>query len=345
MDNPSNSPRRRHILSSINPEDHQHSSSSWRRSRSPRSKCSSDKNGEDDGYHPAATAREETTRTVDDEYKRSRASRIKLKDHKSTRRRHRSRDRYGDDRHTSSRHRRRRRRTRSPTPPNPLDPPPLDAEAAFRESLFDAMADDEGAAYWEGVYGQPVHVYPNSKSGPDGELERMTDDEYATFVRQKMWEKTHAGLLEERAKREEERKRRKEKDKEKRKLAGEMEESLRRGEERRSRRRWNQKWKEYDEAWARWDGSSASGIAWPVESGNRTDVDPQAVRAFFVRGLDIEELGENVFTAKLREERVRWHPDKMQQKLGGKVDEEVMRGITAVFQIIDTLWGELRPKA
>ena len=34
-----------------------------------------------------------------------------------------------------------------------------DPEAAFRESLFDAMADDEGAAFWEGVYGQPIHVY------------------------------------------------------------------------------------------------------------------------------------------------------------------------------------------
>ncbi|CAI4217990.1 unnamed protein product [Parascedosporium putredinis] len=144
-------------------------------------------------------------RSEDEVKDRSRRKRLRLKDdtgHRSSRRRSprdRSRDRSRDRGHgRSSRHhkadddrrrRRRRRRSRSPTPPNPHEEPPLDPEAAFRESLFDAMADDEGAAYWEGVYGQPIHVYSNERDGPQGELERMTDDEYAAYVRQKMWEK------------------------------------------------------------------------------------------------------------------------------------------------------------
>ena len=69
------------------------------------------------------------------------------------------------------------------------------------------------------------------------------------------------------------------------------------------------------------------------------------VRAFFVRGLDLEELGERDFAARLKDERVRWHPDKIQQRAGGKVDEAVMRDVTAVFQVIDKLWNDTRPKA
>ena len=44
----------------------------------------------------------------------------------------------------------------------------MDPNSAFIESLFDALADDEGAAYWEDVYGQPIHTYPNVKEGPGG---------------------------------------------------------------------------------------------------------------------------------------------------------------------------------
>jgi len=79
----------------------------------------------------------------------------------------------------------------------------LDSEAAFRESLFDAMADDEGADYWSSIYGQPIHTYPNTYLSPEtGRLEKMTDEEYTEFVRTKMWEKTHQHVLEERARRE-----------------------------------------------------------------------------------------------------------------------------------------------
>lgn len=206
------------------------------------------------------------------------------------------------------------------------------------------MADDEGAAYWEGVYGQPIHVYSNERVGPTGYLEQMTEEEYAAHVRQKMWERTHAGLLEERARREEARKRKAEEDRVAQKLHEDMERSLRRGEERRQRRRWATLWEDYTSAWGSWDGERAT-LAWPVESGRREDVDEAAVRGFLVNGLDPHGVGEKAFAARLKDERVRWHPDKIQQKLGGQVDEDTMRGVTAVFQIIDRLWADSRPKA
>lgn len=212
------------------------------------------------------------------------------------------------------------------------------------------MADDEGAAYWEGVYGQPIHVYGQERTGPDGALERMDDDEYAAYVRQKMWEKTHQGLLEERARREERRKR-KERDAEAAaKLTAEMERSLRRGEERRAKKGWKERWDAYARSWEAWDGSPAT-IAWPVRSGRREDVEAGLVREFFVLGIDAAaggegggEVGEAEFLARLKDERVRWHPDKIQQRLGGRVDEGVMRSVTAVFQIVDKLWTDTRSK-
>ncbi|KAK1598554.1 uncharacterized protein LY79DRAFT_665739 [Colletotrichum navitas] len=332
MTSPPASPRRRHILSSVDPEE--------RHEEAPRSKKRSSPGATKPITEGHATA-------DDDPDLRPRPSRIRLKSkHSTSSRSHRDRD-DGEHRSTHHRHhhrRRHRRRSRSPTPPNPYEQQALDPDAAFRESLFDAMADDEGADYWQSVYGQPIHVYSNERPGPEGELERMTDEEYAQHVRQKMWEKTHQGLIEERARREEARKRKREEEKMDRKLQEDMERSLRRGEERRRKRTWTRLWEEYAQAWSEW-ANDAEKIPWPVESGRRKDIDEKEVRRFIVNGLAVEDIGEKEFAAKLREERVRWHPDKMQQKLGGQVDEAIMKDITAIFQIIDKLWADTRSKA
>lgn len=217
------------------------------------------------------------------------------------------------------------------------------------------MADDEGADYWAAVYGQPVHVYANEReqahpSGPQGELERMTDEDYAAYVRQRMWEKTHAGMLEERARQDEARKQRKESERQRRRAQRDVDESLRRGEERRRRRRWTDLWELYQSAWADW-GGQPDKLPWPLESGQADDVSPESVRTFVIHGLrlddndgDASQQDRDAKVARLKEERVRWHPDKVQQKAGGKVDEPTMRNVTAIFQIIDRLWGERRPK-
>ncbi|KAK6952888.1 hypothetical protein Daesc_005185 [Daldinia eschscholtzii] len=351
------SPKRRHILSSINP-DHRSTSPKIEDRNTPPVEASPPEPQLDQEQ-----AEQEPTESRD----RKKTTRFRFKSKRSRHRDHSSRDRdrghdddyerEGEGEGESHRHRRkhrhhhhhhhhrhkRQRRSRSPTPPNPFEPPPLGSEAAFRESLFDAMADDEGAAYWEGVYGQPIHIYPQARRGADGELERMDDDEYAAYVRQKMWEKTHQGLLEERARREERRRRKDREEDEARRITKEMERSLRRGEERRRRKGWKERWEEYGRAWREWDGTTES-MAWPVRSGRREDVGADAVRDFFIMGIDPEEVGQAEFLAKLKEERVRWHPDKIQQRLGGQVDSAVMRDVTAVFQIVDKLWSDTRSK-
>lgn len=86
------------------------------------------------------------------------------------------------------------------------------------------------------------------------------------------------------------------------------------------------------------------GIPWPVESGASGDVSEDAVKTFVFGGLRRDGVGEDEFAKALRDERVRWHPDKIQQRLGGEVDADVLRDVTAIFQTIDRLYNDTRRK-
>ena len=218
-----------------------------------------------------------------------------------------------------------------------------DPDAAFRESLFDAMADDEGAAFWEGVYGQPIHVYSRPEVKDErGELDKLTDEEYAKFVREKMWEKSHQHILEERERRQKEGEKRRKKDKEE-KEAFEREQGEERRKEklRRERRHVDnaaKRWKEYSAAWEQQaKGGDVEAIPWPVISGQVENVTKEAVREFVLASA---ERGQ-AFLDMLKVERVRWHPDKAQQRWGkAGLRKLEMEAITTAFQAIDGIWNE-----
>ncbi|KAL8841449.1 MAG: hypothetical protein Q9170_000912 [Blastenia crenularia] len=266
--------------------------------------------------------------------------------------------------HRSHRHHHRRHRgshDNHPHYPAPSSPDyPLDPETAFRESLFDALADDEGATFWESVYGQPIHTYSPYRPQPENDdpeqasLQRMTDDEYAAYVRARMWEKSHGYIIEERRRREEERIRRKEQEKEGAKWERGVEEALRRGEERRRKNRWKDAWGKYIRAWEALASSQDGGggkatkkqIPWPVETGRHTEVKTEEVERFFKCAPQLEGGDEGAKLAKvLKLERIRWHPDKFLQRAGSQgLDEETMALVTAVFQIVDRLWSESCPR-
>lgn len=150
-----------------------------------------------------------------------------------------------------------------------------------------------------------------------------------------------------------------------------VEESLARGRERKRGRAWGVVWKRYLESWGEVDRVAAAGssggdskegggqagegtklrnlLFWPVESGKRRDVCREAVEEFMRHapvptGVDAEGVGSrDLLVATLKAERVRWHPDKIQQRYGVLgIDDAVMRSVTEVFQIVDELWGEMR---
>lgn len=259
----------------------------------------------------------------------------------------------------------------------------LNSDDAFRESLFDAMGDDEGATFWEGVYGQPIHDYPNQFVNEDtGELETMDDEEYATYVRRKMWEKSREGIeaareekREERARREAEEEveedRRRSRKERKPESSGEphnnfvfdfeIEASLRRGQQRKDQKRWRELWSNYIK---RWDDLQSiaetrdpnkpnenlylrNKIAWPVVSGQRKDTNREEIERFMHNAAEAiqtdQEAPASSLSAILKAERVRWHPDKIQQRYGFMdVDELTIKGVTATFQVLDTMWNDLR---
>ncbi|KAF2875361.1 hypothetical protein BDV95DRAFT_452644, partial [Massariosphaeria phaeospora] len=232
-------------------------------------------------------------------------------------------------------------------------------DQAFRESLFDALADDEGAAYWEGVYGQPIHIYPDQKAGPDGKLERMSEEEYAEYVRKKMWEKSHEHILEEREAKERARKQRAQgarqweeetarQEAEAADIRRQVRESLKRGEQRKRAREAEAAWTNYVQRWEELkankhtsqaaDVKASEMIPWPVVSGKRRDVSETNIEHFMQSSAPWKEDPATM----LKVERVRWHPDKMQQRFGQHVDTQTMKSVTAVFQTIDRMWDESR---
>ncbi|KAI4258379.1 MAG: hypothetical protein LQ352_001228 [Teloschistes flavicans] len=237
-----------------------------------------------------------------------------------------------------------------------LDQP--DPKVAFRESLFDALADDEGAAYWESVYGQPIHTYspyifsPTNPNDPEqSKLQRMTDDEYASYVRGRMWQNSYGYITEEKQKREEGKVQRRKREEQGRDWARRVEEALKKSEERRRRAKWREVWKRYLRGWEvllqgeNWQHLEfEKGIPWPVETGRFSDVGMKQVNRFFRHAPQPKESGEEVdLITVLKVERVRWHPDKFLQRAGGRgIDRDTMTKITAVFQLIDREWCEKR---
>ena len=291
--------------------------------------------------------------------------------------------------------RRRRHRTRSLTPP---ELPPLSPNSAFRESLFDALADDEGAAYWESVYGQPIHTYPHPRrgtsSGVDDDashdendkpiLERMSDDEYASYVRAQMWKKSHSYITEERKRRDqarEDERRRKKEDEQKSaswreqnlRIENLMDESVARARRRKTMAEWKEIWECYRRAWEdlRKHAESPRGskqdpilrkrlditeentrctttsLPWPVKSGRSRDIGKTAVEEFMrfgpVADHSQEGFKETDLLAVLKIERVRWHPDRVMRLCGCLgLQQEALKKITQIFQIIDSFWAEVK---
>ena len=241
---------------------------------------------------------------------------------------------------------------------------PEDPDHAFRTSLFDALEDDEGAAaYWEGVYGDPIHVYPRpgvSKSEATGELEAMNDDEYAEYVKRKMWERKNPHLVREmKLRNERERQEAENEERQKSRRTNEdgadrhnnafmrdVDEALARGSKRKENKRWNKAWGLYVTKWSNIETVNKhelsgqalkDALPWPVESGSVGAVSKDNVETFFT----MVPFGEHeTKIARLKAERFRWHPDKIQHRFGGakNVDADTLQIVTSIFQVIDELW-------
>jgi hypothetical protein len=176
-----------------------------------------------------------------------------------------------------------------------------------------------------------------------------------------MWEKSHQHIVEEREARERAKRKAKEQrrgldedaarqEEEREHIRRRMQESLKRGEERKKAKEAEASWTLYLQKWeelkqrkdlAQAEQKARELIPWPVVSGKWRHVSKEEIEYFFENSTAWKEDP----AAMLKIERVRWHPDKMQQRFGQHIDSETMKSVTAVFQVVDRLWNErFRPK-
>ena len=88
-------------------------------------------------------------------------------------------------------------------------------------------------------------------------------------------------------------------------------------------------------------------IPYPVYSLQRDDVTRDKIELFMRNAtktdIDPGDKERHSLQAILKAERIRWHPDKVQQRYGHMgLDNGTIRAVTAVFQVVDHMWGELK---
>ena len=86
-------------------------------------------------------------------------------------------------------------------------------------------------------------------------------------------------------------------------------------------------------------------IPWPTlqnRPATRPNIEAFMRHAPLTGGDDKSSAGR---LQALKVERVRWHPDKVQQRFAGAVDEGTMKVVTGVFQVVDSLVEEERKRA
>lgn len=119
-------------------------------------------------------------------------------------------------------------------------------------------------------------------------------------------------------------------------------------------------WRHYIAAWKAWNGVVET-IPWPVgPRGHRAELFRPAspdsadaphddataqnhIRRWFREDWDQGRIERTEYEARLKAERVRWHPDRFFLRLGGQssVEQSLIRDVTLVFQVLGGLWEEL----
>lgn len=249
----------------------------------------------------------------------------------------------------------------------------FDPDTFFREALFSSITDPAAAKHWEEVYGQPLHIYSRTQVSQAGKTVVLDDDAFIEFVKEEMWKNTTENLERQRNKANQEREWKNERRKLQEKLREYRKAKLRKQgmsdedqtmvvEEEQTDDvnqpkvdAWESAWDRYDKGWTallvnaetarnNYDGGdpveyTRALIPWPVLSGQFSDVTKESVEEFFQKAppANVKIL------PLLKTDRVRWHPDKMQQQFGArKLDGDTLRHVTAVFQIIDRMYSNYK---
>lgn len=234
-------------------------------------------------------------------------------------------------------------------------------ERRFREKLFDAMGDDAGFDQAEAYYNDFSHVphrwrEPGQSTGAkEPDTSTMDDEQYAEWIREGMWRRTHRAEVEAQEQAEKEKRKRKEKEKARREESKKMDREV---DERRSRKQQLKEqqgaldaWSAYDTRWTqlRSGGPSTSNsklkftdLPWPSYPSPRLPLSQealskQAISAFLLSPL--HSVGKPR-KQRLREALLLYHPDRFVAKWMGLVRERDVADVQeAVGRIARVLTG------
>ncbi|KAJ2906847.1 hypothetical protein MKZ38_010345 [Zalerion maritima] len=244
---------------------------------------------------------------------------------------------------------------------DPISDDGLDqADEAFAELVSDALDLPEGALVWERVFGEPISSFPYS--------ENMPRAQYVESVKRSLYEakktppqdlkdgdEDHRGWYKPKREKSPREKEREVRDKRKAREDAEIMTRIQKLVDEEQQRKLDlDRWARYLAAWRSWDGRVET-IPWPVVSGKREGVvgsgsdegvrgkgEGLEVRRWFVDDWETNKIGREEFVARLKGERVRWHPDRFCRRFGGqdRVQRELARDVTVVFQVLGQLWEE-----
>ncbi|KAH8589365.1 hypothetical protein B0O99DRAFT_637090 [Bisporella sp. PMI_857] len=241
-----------------------------------------------------------------------------------------------------------------------------DSTDTLYNHVRDALLSSEGAANFEGIYGQPIDRFPRKKWGSKGTWVPMTLPEFAHNVEVKLWEFGPEGMEAARAKHEEARQKKEEEERKHETDFQDAQQKKERAKQERAKERekheaekarakkaatvrwaklWAEAWDTYTTKWEQVETGrvriSVSTIPWPVWGGSYKDLNATTVGQFF-RKAPREKVwrGFNPENEQLREllkqERARWHPDKINQKYGGQdIDRDVIEAVTEVSKLLN----------
>ena len=232
---------------------------------------------------------------------------------------------------------------------------------SFKDALFAALSDPDDARHWAEVFGSEIHIYPRPRP-------QMSDDEYATWVR----EQVYGHVLRESHKQREAKLRQQREERERKyyeyqrrteqawqKKFQEQLNSTRAGNDSRNLRSQAplQRWKDYLAAFQPpppdanldllllWQQSD---VPWPTPSGLEGDISEENIRSFIkMYAMKYSEQAGGDWKKAVKENRYYWHPDKFRQiqarkleKLTPEKKEAIMTRVTEVSQILNKLAKE-----
>lgn len=231
-------------------------------------------------------------------------------------------------------------------------------ERRFREKLQDAMMDDydNRLDHIEAQFNDYAHIPRRwQSSGKVADLDSndlifMDDEEYAEWIREGMWRRTHKAEMEERDRRAAEAQARKDRERkareETKRLEREAEAKRERKREMKELRRRQEAREYYDTRWQECTTVSNQqlrfgDIPWPVFAvvSTTATITEERISEFILH--EVEKGNSKVRRERIREALLRWHPDKFEGKLGTKLvvkeKDIILEGVGIVARCLNNL--------